>query len=159
MKSFLQLFASPEFEGARAPIAKSRWQTRHRALLVFTLAFLAALGARSAQEDRKHKVPVLDKINSGPSEQAFNGTVQSLDVRHSLLNVNTVQGSDTEIFPIKKSVHVSTATGGKLKLAALTPGTNVLIYYEQKGDRRTVKNIVVLRETPPKKEKQSPPPS
>ena len=122
---------------------------------------LCAVVTFAAQEDRKHKGAVLNKLSSGQNEQAFTGTVQSLDLHRALLNVSTVQGADTEIFPFKKGVRIATADGAKLKLAALTPGTNVLIYYEQKGDRRTVKHIVVLGANSPKKEpdKKSPPPS
>ena len=98
-----------------------------------------------AQEQRKPKLPVLNKITSGgPTHQQFNGIVRSVDLRSQVLNVDTVKGNATEIFPIKKKVHVVTADGDKLKLAKLKPGTNVLIYYEQKGDRKTVTQIVVL---------------
>jgi len=98
-----------------------------------------------AQEQRKTKVPVLDKITSGgPTHQQFSGIVRSVDLGSEVLNVDTVKGNATEIFPIKKKVHVVTADGDKLKLTKLKPGTNVLIYYEQKGDRKTVTQIVVL---------------
>ncbi len=142
--------------GADSPGAVAPHRAAQAALVI-----LCAVVAFAGQEDRKHKGPVLNKLSSGQNEQAFTGTVQSLDVHHALLNVNTVQGADTEIFPFKKGVRITTADGAKLKLAALTPGTNVLIYYEQKGDRRTVKDIVVLGANTPKKEpeKKSPPPS
>jgi hypothetical protein len=145
--------------GARVPSPQSGSRAVRASVLVLALAALCALGAFAGQEERKHKVPVINKITSGPNQQAFSGTVQSLDLKRALLNVNTVQGGNTEIFPIRKGTHVSTADGGKLKLATLTPGTNVLIYYEQKGDRRTVKDIVVLGEAPAKQDKKSPPPS
>jgi hypothetical protein len=109
-----------------------------------------------AQEQRKAKVPVIDKITSGgPTHQQFSGVVRSIDLESEILNVDTVKGNVTEIFPVKKKVHVVTADGGKLKLTKLQPGTNVLIYYEQKGDRKTVTEIVVLaggavkKKTPP----------
>ncbi len=114
--------------------------------MILTIALLMISGAASisAQEERKHKVPIVDKITSGQSRQAFSGKVQSLDLERKLLNVDTVQGGNTEIFPLTKGVRVATADGGKMKLKALAPGTNVLIYYEQKGDRRTVREIIVL---------------
>jgi hypothetical protein len=90
------------------------------------------------------KVPGLDKITGGPSEQAFSGIVKSIDWNSEVLNVDTVSGNATEIFPIKKRVHVVTADGDKLKLEKLTPGTNVIVYYDQRGDHRTVTRIVVL---------------
>ena len=80
-------------------------------------------------------------------------------LHHQLLNVNTVQGENTEIFPLRKGTRVATANGGRKRLSQLTPGTNVLIYYEQRGDRRTVKQIVVLGAAPAKDKKASPPPS
>jgi hypothetical protein len=109
-----------------------------------------------AQEQHKPKIPVLDKITSGgTSHQAFSGIVKSVDLKSEVLNVDGVQGNTTEIFPIKKKVSVFTADGDKLKLAKLTPGTNILVYYEQKGDHKTVTQIVVLaggakkKKTPP----------
>ncbi len=95
-------------------------------------------------QEHKHHVPGLDKISGGSTNQAFSGIVQSLDMKRNILNVNTVQGGVTEIFPIKKGMKVETADGDKIKLEDVKPGTNVLIYYSQKGDRRTVKQIVVL---------------
>jgi Cu/Ag efflux protein CusF len=98
-----------------------------------------------AQEQHKPKVPVLDKITSGgPTQQQFSGIVRSVDLRSEVLNVDNVKGNATEIFPVKKKVHVVTADGDKLKLAKLKPGASVLIYYEQRGDRKTVTQIVVL---------------
>jgi hypothetical protein len=110
-----------------------------------------------AQEPHLGRVPGLDKITSGgPTHQKFSGIVRSVDLANQVLNVDTVKGNATEIFPIKKNVHVATADGDKLKLARLKPGTTVLIYYEQKGDHKTVTEIVVLAGG---EEKKKPPPS
>ena len=112
------------------------------ALLLWGLPYPSTIGA---QEEHKTKVPVIDKITSGgPTRQQFSGVVRSIDLESEILNVDTVKGNVTEIFPIKKKVHVVTADGSKLKLTKLTPGANVLIYYEQKGDHKTVTEIVVL---------------
>jgi hypothetical protein len=97
-----------------------------------------------AQEPHKGKVPGLDKITAGPSRLAFSGNVQSLDPERDILNVGTVQGGTTEVFPVRKGIRVSAADGSKLRLDALKPGTNVIVYYEQKGEKRTVKEIVIL---------------
>jgi len=111
-------------------------------LVLLGLPFRATL---KAQEQHKTKVPGLDKITSGgPTQQAFSGIVRSVDLKSEVLNVDNVNGESTEIFPIRGKTHVVTADGDKLKLAKLKPGTNVLVYYEQKGDRRTVTQIVVL---------------
>lgn len=149
---------SHELMGTRVPTPRVRPGARGASALAFAL-MLCAIAAFAGQEERKRKVPVIDKIASGSNQQAFSGTVQSLDMKREVLNVNTVQGGNTEIFPIRKGIHVSSAGGEKLKLATLTPGTNILIYYEQKGDRRTVKDIVVLGNARPKKDTKSPPPS
>jgi len=105
-----------------------------------------------AQGQHKTKVPVLDKITSGgPTHQQFSGIVRSIDLESEVLNVDTIKGNTTEIFPIKKKVHVVTADGGKLKLTKLKPGTSVLINYEQKGDHKIVTEIIVLAGGPEKK--------
>jgi hypothetical protein len=97
-----------------------------------------------AQEPHRNKVPGLDKITSGSSHLAFSGNIQSLDKEHDLLNVGTIQGGDTEVFTIRRGLRVSAANGSKLKLDALKPGTNVIVYYEQRGEKRTVREIIVL---------------
>lgn len=136
--------------------------TSIRALLAVALAVICLRAAYAGQES-KHKPPVLDKLSSGVTQQAFSGIVQSLDLKHSLLNVNPVEGDATEIFPVKKTPKVAGADGERLRIESLKPGTNVLIYYEQKGDKRTVKDIVVLRAAPsksaPAKAAKSTPPS
>lgn len=98
-----------------------------------------------SQQNRRNKLPGINKITSGaPTRQAFTGSVQSLDRQHNVLDVSAAQGNSTAIFPIRKKVKVSSIDGQKLKLAALTPGTNVIVYFEQKGGRRTVEEIIVL---------------
>jgi Cu/Ag efflux protein CusF len=106
-----------------------------------------------AQQGHAPKVPGLDRIiTPGPSRQAFTGVVKSVDMKTEVLNVDAVTGNGTEIFPLKKKkVHVVTADGDKLKLERLKPGTNVLVYYEQSGDRKTVTDIVVLTASSTKK--------
>ncbi len=123
------------------------------AVILLSLPFRATL---EAQEQRKPKVPVISKITSGgPIQQAFTGIVKSVDLESEVLNVDSVNGKSTEIFPIRKKIRVVTADGDKLKLAKLKPGTNVLVYYEQRGDHKTVTQIVVLaggeekKKTPP----------
>ena len=123
------------------------------ALLALTVAAWAA-GSLKAQDDRHHKVPGLDKImSSGPGQQEFDGKVQSLDLQNAVLNVQSLREDNVEIFPIKKGVRITAANGEKLSLGSLEPGANVLVYYEQKADRRSVKGIIVLSSAPaePKK--------
>ncbi len=114
---------------------------------------LTAFGALG-QERPKAKVPVIDKIGSGISHQAFSGVVQSLDQKRNVLNVNSVEGGATEIFPVKKSTSVSTVDGARRKLGDLVPGTNVIVYFELRSDHRTVKSIEILAK---ESKKQAPP--
>ena len=105
-----------------------------------------------AQEEHKPKVPGLDRITSGGAvQQAFTGVVKSVDLDSEVMNVDNVNGKSTEIFPLRKKIHVVTADGDKVKLAKLEPGTNVIVYYEQRGEHKVVTQIVVLAGGPPKK--------
>jgi hypothetical protein len=139
------------------------WRSSFYPAVIALAIALAACGGPAAiggyaQESHKNKVPGIDKITSGSSRLAFNGNVLSLDEKHELLSVNTVQGGTTEVFPVKKGVRVSAANGAKLKLDTLKPGTNVLVYYEQKAEKRTVTEIIVLSAgASPEKNKPAPP--
>ena len=114
----------------------------------------------SAQDMHRQKLPGLDKITSnGPTRQAFTGKIQSVDRKHEVLSVNTIEGVDTEIFPLKKKVKVTSANGLKLKLAALKPGASVTVFYEQRGDHRTISQIIVLSDVVPSSKKQEHHPS
>lgn len=118
--------------------------------VVMLLVAVAAprLGAR--QDDHKKKVPVLDKITTAPSgSNEFDGKVQSLDLKAEVLNVQSLREDDVEIFPIKKTVTVASANGYRMDISTLKPGTNILVYFEQRGDKRKVKEIVVLGSAPP----------
>ena len=95
----------------------------------------------------------MDKITQGSNHQAFSGRVESLDIERHVLEVNASEGKTLEIFPIKKGIQVSTADGEKLRLEELRQGNNVIIYYEQRGDRRTVKQIVVMATSPDEEKK------
>lgn len=103
---------------------------------------------------------MIGKIAGGSSRQAFSGKVQSVDLTHKLLKVDTVEGGGTEIFPVTKGTPVSMVGGRKVKLQELAPGTDVIVYYEQKRDRRAVSEIVILAASEGEgKKKQSSPPS
>jgi hypothetical protein len=110
------------------------------------LAFeFPGLGFAQFQAGPRQKLPVINKITSnGPARAAFTGEVQSLDRKLKVLNVSGGRNEGTVIFPLKKKVKVSSISGQKLKLAALTPGTNVVVYYEQQDARRTIQKIVIL---------------
>ncbi|HEV2419118.1 MAG TPA: hypothetical protein VGX94_15085 [Terriglobia bacterium] len=98
-----------------------------------------------AQQIGRPKVPVLGKIvANGPTKGAFTGVIQTLDRHNNVLEVGSADGTDVAIFPISKKVKVSSIEGRKLKLAALTPGLNVIVTYEQQGGKRTVQEITIL---------------
>jgi len=127
---------------------------RGRALrrVAAAVALLAA-GMMLAQE-HKPKVPVLDKLATASLHQAFSGTVQSLDAKHNILNVNAVEGGVTETFPVKKTTHVFTTAGDRIKVSDLAPGANIIVYYELHADHRNVTKIEILRS---ESKKQAPP--
>jgi hypothetical protein len=112
-------------------------------------------GTAAAQS--RSKVPILGKISGGTTHQAFSGKIQSLDSKRRILNMSVPERQGTVMFPIKKRVPVVSADGSKLKLKALKPGASLLIYYDQKGGAREVKQIIVLSPAPEKTEKKSPP--
>jgi hypothetical protein len=116
-------------------------------------AILLLVGVVTAQES-KPKVPGLDKIITTNEHLAFSGTIKSVDEKHSILSVNSVEGADTEIFPIKHTTHVLTADGFRKKLEDLSPGTQVIVYYDQHADHRSVTSIQMLAS---KYKKKAPP--
>jgi hypothetical protein len=125
--------------------------------LVALVLGVSARPATSHAQEGKPKLPV--KITSGSGRQAFTGKVQSLDLKRKILNLNTVQGEDTEIFAVNKGVRVASADGEKLKLKSLLPGTNVLIYFEQKGTSEPSKRSLCWPPVLPKQRKFHPLPS
>lgn len=110
-----------------------------------------------AQDDHKRKLPVLDKITTTNGQEAFSGSIQAVDFKGSLLQVHSTADNTDEYFPLKKTVHVANAAGERVALDNLKPGISVLVYYEQKGDHRAVKEIVVLGKAEAPKAKSSPP--
>lgn len=124
------------------------------AAAVATLALLTVVAAPAAlaQSLGGKKLPGISKIESkGSTDVVFTGGVQMLNVRSKVLEVSTADGSSTAIFPITKKVRVASIDGRKLKLAALTPGSNVIVHYRQEGGRRIVQKIVLVSKAPVKK--------
>ena len=118
--------------------------------LILCVAMTAATAAPAQEEQRSSKVPLIG--NTGPSRQAFSGVVQSVDAKRKLLLVNAVEGAHTEYFPIKAQFLVTTAEGKKIPVQKLEPGTNIIVYYEVRKDRRAVTDILILGSTKPEKE-------
>jgi len=123
--------------------SKTVGRVAFRGARVYTVLLLAC-GFAFAQRNGLEKVPVVDKITNPSSHQGFIGTVQSLDEKQKILNVNSVEGGVTEIFPIKKGTSVIGSGGARLKLTDLKPGTSVIVYYEQRTDRRSVEHIDII---------------
>jgi hypothetical protein len=121
-------------------------------VLVACLAISTVTAARAQDEHRRTKVPLIGKIAGGSNRQAFSGKVQAVDTKRNLLLVDTVEGAHTEYFPVKKNFEVTTAGGGKIRVSDLQPGTNVIVYYQVKDDRRSVSDILVLGPKTPEKE-------
>lgn len=91
-----------------------------------------------------NRLPIISKLSSGNHQQAFTGKIQSLNLKERVLNVNSLRGKQSEIFPVKKSVRVEGINGNRMKLTDLGPGMTVLIYFDQRSGKRTVRNIIVL---------------
>lgn len=136
----------PRISGGAERLSATRSGSVSRTVMVFLATCLFAFlpVATVHGQDSKPKVPIIGKLTSGNNQQAFTGKVQSLDLKQRVLNVNGLHGRDTEIFPIKKSVRVEALNGDKMKLTELAPGMTILIYFDQKSDERTVRNIIVL---------------
>jgi len=129
---------------------RTMWRASLRVAVVVP-AILLLVCAAPAQEE-KPKIPGLDKIISANEHLAFTGTVKSVDEKHNILSVSSVEGGATEIFPIKHSTRVLTADGFRKKLDVLSPGTHVIVYYDQRADHRTVTHIDLLASEIKKKE-------
>jgi len=129
--------------GGRSTIAGGSLPGIAAALLavwVFVLWPAPLLHAQS----HKSKVPIVGKLTSTNRKQAYSGKIQSVDLKQKILNVNSLHGRQSEIFPIKKNVRVESLNGDRMNLKALKPGTTVLIYFNQKSGERTIRNIVIL---------------
>ena len=122
--------------------------------VLLAMAFLLSVCAVAGQQD-KPKVPGLDKIISANEHLAFTGKVKSVDEKHNIISIDSVEGSDTEIFPIKHNTFVLGADGYRKKLDVLSPGTSVIVYYDQRADRRMVTRIEMLASKAKKKEPDS----
>ncbi|MGA8184129.1 MAG: hypothetical protein WB819_10870 [Terriglobia bacterium] len=86
----------------------------------------------------------MGKLTSGNTRQAYSGKIKSLDLKQKILNVDSLHGRESEIFPFKRNVRVESLNGNRMNLKVLKPGTTVLIYFNQKSGERTIRNIVVL---------------
>jgi len=152
----VRVLTSSQFDlrAVRSPLQYLRtvrpksWQL---AAVISAILLLACVAL--AQQEEKPKIPGLDKIIAANEHLMFTGTVKSVDEKHSVMSIDA-EGGTTEIFPIKHSTHVETADGFRKKLDALSPGTRVMVYYDQRADRRTVTRIELFASESKKKEPQ-----
>jgi hypothetical protein len=135
---------------------------RHLGGWIFPLAvsalaagLLCPFGMAQQGASPRSRIPVVNKIaTNGPTRSLYSGSVETLNQKLKILNVSANGGQYTAIFPLTKKTKISSINGQKLKLASLTPGTNVIVYYEQQNARRTVQQIIVLgSQTHPAKKK------
>src|SRR5262245_20283371 len=70
--------------------------------LIAVIVLNGAIALRAQDEQRRTKVPLIGKVTGGSNRQAFSGKVQKVDIKRKLLVVDTVEGSSTEYFPVKK---------------------------------------------------------
>lgn len=133
-------------DGGDRPVRLRRGTRLRRAAWAVATCMFAFLLASplSAQQQPKKKLPIIGKLSNGFQRLAYSGTIQSVNLKQKVLNVNSDQGHDTEIFPLRKDIHIQGVSGEKMKLKALTPGTSVLIYYQVRGGTRAIKEIIVL---------------
>jgi len=128
--------------------------------LLATLVVAAGATTSNAQttDQHKRKVPVIDKItpSGGSGQLAFIGAVKSVDLKGSVLQVTGARDGVDEYFPFKKSVRVSTSDGKYATLDNVKLGWNVLLYYEEKDNGPSIKEIVLLG--PPKPPASAPAP-
>jgi hypothetical protein len=117
-------------------------------------AILLLACAALAQQEEKPKIPGLDKIIAANEHLMFTGTVKSVDEKRNFLSIDA-EGGTTEVFPIKHSTHVETADGFRKKLEVLSPGTRVIVYYDQRADHRSVTRIELFASEAKKKEPRS----
>jgi hypothetical protein len=123
------------------------------------LLLVFGIQTAKAQGQSKRKVPIVGKLSSGGSKQAFSGKVEAVNLKLHVLELNAEESKSLEIFPIKKDVAVTSASGERMRVSELKPGNQVIVYYEQKGGRRTVKDIVLLTTGTSEETKKSEPPS
>lgn len=152
----MRVLSSPQFElrvvrsllQYLRHVRPNRWPLATVAPIILLLACVAF-----AQQGEKPKIPGLDKIIAANEHLMFTGTVKSVDEKHSTMSIDG-EGGTTEIFPIKHGTHVETADGFKKRLEILSPGTRVMVYYDQRADRRTVTRIELFASESKKKEPQ-----
>lgn len=84
--------------------------------------------------------------------EAFTGTLTAVRPKGKVITLETDEGRATEIFSCRNGPAIRTLAGKKMKFKALKPGMMVVVYYSSRKGRRTVKDVLVLKVKPAKKE-------
>jgi len=124
-------------------------------ILIVFLTLSVGPTVRAQDEQRSTKVPLIGKVGGGTNRQAYSGKVQTVDPKRKLLVIDSVEGSHTEFFPVKGDFEVTVPGGKKTRVSELMPGTNIIIYYQVKNDRREVTAILILGSHTPEKEPEA----
>ena len=142
------------FRQFEAKIVTGRlWSSTLLLLFLFITASRAPLAGQFRQDD----LPTLsNKTLATPrSLEAFTGTLTTVKPKGKLITLETNGGEATEIFSCRNGPAIRTIAGQKMKFRALKPGMMVVVYYSSKKGRRTVKDVLVLKAKPAKKEAES----
>ena len=122
--------------------------------LLLLFIFIAASQVPLAGQFGRNDITTLsDKTVATPRGlEAFTGTLTTIRPKGKLITLQTDEGRATEIFSCKNSPAIRTIAGKKMKFKALEPGMMVVVYYSSRKGRRTVKDVLVLKSKPAKKE-------
>ena len=88
--------------------------------------------------------------------EAFTGKLSLVEPKRKKLTLLSVEGRFTEIFSCKNGPTIRTAYGKKRKFRDLRPGMTLVVYYNSRNGRRTVRDVMILKGVSTKKEAGSP---
>ncbi len=121
------------------------------AVLLSAFAMLVFRGHMGAQLPFTQQSPVSNKTLSTPRNlEAFTGKIATVKPKSKLLTLESLEGRATEIFSCKKGPAIRTAYGKRKKFRDLKPGMTLVVYYSSRKGRRTVKDVLILKEAPAK---------
>ena len=144
-------------DGVKSPRWRSGTVLLSTSLL--TIAMLIVHGNTRAQLPSIQQAPVSGKTISTPRHlEAFTGKITTVKPKHKILTLESVEGSATEIFSCRKGPAIRTAYGKRKKFQDLKPGMTLVVYYNSRKGRRTVKDVLILKEAPSKLSEESSPP-
>ena len=125
-------------------------------LLLLFLFIPASRAPLAGQFDQNDIGTLSNKTVATPrSLEAFTGTLITIKPKGKLITLETNGGKATEIFSCRNGPAIRTVAGQKMKFKALKPGMMVVVYYSSKKGRRSVKDVLVLKAKPAKKEAES----